>query len=73
MQSDASTVEVVSIISEMLGPKGVPRMNFDKFFLLCDGCKRVMPRVGQADHECMIETASDSGLDDDFYLVLGEE
>jgi len=72
MQLDVSTTEVTSIISEMFGPKGTPRTKFDNFFLLCDGCERVMPRVGQANHECMIEMASDSGLDDDLYLVLGE-
>ena len=71
MQSDASSVEVVSIISEMLNPKGIPRTKFDSLFLLCDVCERVMPKVGQADHKCKIETASDSGLEDDLYLVLG--
>ena len=57
----------------MLGPKGIPRTKFDGLFLLCDGCERVMPRVGQTDHECMIETASDSGLEDDIYLALGDK
>lgn len=72
MQSNASTDEVVSIISQLLSTGGIPSAHFDTLFLVCDGCDRVMPRVGQDDHWCMVEAASDSGLDEDLRLVLGE-
>lgn len=71
MGSNASTVDVVSIVSELLSPEGIPRWRFDDLFLLCDGCERVMPRVGQANHGCMLETRSnDSEFDDDVSNLL---
>lgn len=69
MQSNASSAEVLSTVSELLHPEGIPRSKFDNLFLLCDECERVMPRVGQSDHKCMFDARSpDSEFDED---VLG--
>jgi len=73
MQSNCSAAEVVSIVSELLGPEGIPRSKFDKLFVLCDGCERVMPKLGQVDHGCMVEVrSSDSELSDDISNLLRE-
>ena len=71
MQSDASSVEVVAILSELLSPEGIPTAEFASLFLLCNECDRVMPRVGQANHRCLIDVEVDSGLEDDLRRVLG--
>ena len=71
MSSNISSVEAISIVSELLSSGGIPRVKFDSLFMLCDGCRRVIPKIGQANHGCVIDiTSSDSELDDDVNLIL---
>ena len=71
MQSGASSTEVLSIVSKLFGPEGIPRTEFEALFLLCDGCDRVMPKIGQAEHKCLIEAPSDdSEFEDDVDSVM---
>jgi len=73
MQPRIPSTELFSIVSELLGPEGISRSKFEALFLLCDGCDRVMPRLGQAEHECAMESfSSDSQLEDDIASVLAK-
>ena len=66
MSSGASGPEVISIISELFSPDGIPREKFDSLFLLCEGCSRVLPKVGQPNHGCVFAAlSSDSELEED--------
>ena len=73
MLSKTSSVEAISIVSELLSPGGIPRVKFDTLFMLCDGCRRVIPKIGQANHGCVIDiTSSDSELEDDIDFILAD-
>ena len=71
MQSEASSTEVLSFVSELFSPEGILRTDFEALFLLCDSCDRVMPRIGQAKHKCLIEIPSDdSEFEDDVDSIM---
>ena len=71
MRSEASSTEVVSIVSELFGPDGILRAKFELLFLLCEVCDRVMLKVGQATHKCLMDTpSSDSELEEDIASIL---
>ena len=73
MRSKTSSTEAISIISELLGADGIPRAKFEALFLLCEACDRVMPRVGQAKHECLLQAlSSDSEFESDVDSVLNK-
>jgi hypothetical protein len=42
MQSEASTADLVSIVSELFSPDGISRVKFDSLFFLCNQCARVL-------------------------------
>lgn len=71
MQSEASSTEVLSFVSELFSPEGILRTGFEALFLLCDRCDRVMPKIGQAKHKCLLEVPSDdSEFEDDVDCVM---